>query len=97
MGVGTTRDLLEAVHRGVDMFDCILPTALATQGVAFTSQGRRDLRRAAYRGMDAALDPACACHTCKTHSIAYLYHLRETHDSQATQLVGLHNCTSTCN
>jgi queuine tRNA-ribosyltransferase len=91
MGVGTTRDLLEAVHRGVDMFDCILPTALATQGVAFTSQGRRDLRRAAYRGMEAALDPACCCHTCKTYSIAYLCHLRATHDSQATQLMGLHN------
>jgi queuine tRNA-ribosyltransferase len=91
MGVGTTRDLLEAVHRGVDMFDCILPTALAKQGVAFTSLGRRDLRRAAYRGMDAALDPNCHCYTCKTYSIGYLYHLRVTHDSQATQLMGLHN------
>ncbi len=91
MGVGTTRDLLEAVHRGVDMFDCILPTALAAQGVAFTSQGRRDLRRAAYRGMEGALDPRCSCHTCKTYSIAYLWHLRATYDSQATQLVGLHN------
>ncbi len=91
MGVGTTRDLLEAVHRGVDMFDCILPTSLATQGVAFTSQGRRDLRRAAYRGMEGPLDPNCHCYTCKTHSIAYLRHLRETHDSIATQLVGLHN------
>jgi len=91
MGVGTTRDLLEAVHRGVDMFDCILPTALATQGVAFTSLGRRDLRRAVYRDMDAALDPACGCYTCNTHSVAYLRHLRSTHDSQATQLIGLHN------
>ena len=91
MGVGTTRDLLEAVHRGVDMFDCILPTALATQGVAFTSMGRRDLRRAAYRDVDTALDPNCHCYTCKTHSIAYLRHLRATHDSQATQLIGLHN------
>jgi queuine tRNA-ribosyltransferase len=91
MGVGTTRDLLEAVHRGVDMFDCILPTAFGTQGVAFTSLGRRDLRRGAYEGMDAPLDPACGCHTCKTHSIAYLRHLRATHDSMATQLVGLHN------
>jgi queuine tRNA-ribosyltransferase len=91
MGVGTTRDLLEAVHRGVDMFDCILPTAFGTQGVAFTSLGRRDLRRAAYQGMDAPLDPTCNCYTCSTHSIAYLRHLRATHDSQATQLVGLHN------
>ncbi|MET0291146.1 MAG: tRNA guanosine(34) transglycosylase Tgt [Steroidobacteraceae bacterium] len=91
MGVGTTRDLLEAVHRGVDMFDCILPTAFATQGLAFTSVGRRDLRRAAYRGVEGPIDPVCACYTCRTHSIAYLRHLRETHDSQATQLVGLHN------
>jgi tRNA-guanine transglycosylase len=80
MGVGTTRDLLEAVHRGVDMFDCILPTALAKQGVAFTSVGRRDLRRAAYRGMEGPLDPACGCYTCKTFSIAYLFHLHRVRE-----------------
>ena len=91
MGVGTTRDLLEAVHRGVDMFDCILPTALAKQGLAFTSLGRRDLRRAAYRGMDAPIDPACACYTCKTYSIAYLWHLQRVHETQGWQLLGLHN------
>jgi queuine tRNA-ribosyltransferase len=91
MGVGTTRDLLEAVHRGVDMFDCILPTSLAKQGVAFTSLGRRDLRRAAYRGMEGPIDPACDCHTCKTHSIAYLYHLQRVHETTGWQLLGLHN------
>ncbi len=91
MGEGTTRDLLEAVHRGVDMFDCICPRPSPTQSVAFTSIGRRDLRRAVYQGMDAPLDPGCSCHTCKTYSIAYLRHLRSTYDSQATQLVGLHN------
>ncbi len=91
MGVGTTRDLLEAVHRGVDMFDCILPTALAKQGLAFTSLGRRDLRRAAYRTLEGPIDPACACYTCATHSIAYLWHLRRVHESQAWQLLGLHN------
>jgi queuine tRNA-ribosyltransferase len=91
MGVGTTRDLLEAVHRGVDMFDCILPTALAKQGLAFTSLGRRDLRRAAYRTVDGPVDPACACYTCTTHSIAYLWHLLRVHESQAWQLLGLHN------
>jgi queuine tRNA-ribosyltransferase len=91
MGVGTTRDLLEAVHRGVDMFDCILPTALAKQGLAFTSLGRRDLRRAAYRGVDAPLDPACACYTCKTYSIAYLWHLQRVRETQGWQLLGLHN------
>jgi len=91
MGVGTTRDLLEAVHRGVDMFDCILPTSLARQGVAFTSLGRRDLRRAAYRGMEGPLDPACGCSTCATYSIAYLFHLQRVHESLGWQLLGLHN------
>ncbi len=91
MGVGTTRDLLEAVHRGVDMFDCILPTSLAKQGVAFTSLGRRDLRRAAYRGMEGPIDPACHCYTCKTHSIAYLFHLQRVHETTGWQLLSLHN------
>jgi queuine tRNA-ribosyltransferase len=91
MGVGTTRDLLEAVHRGVDMFDCILPTALAKQGVAFTSVGRRDLRRAAYRDMDGPIDPDCGCHTCVTYSIAYLYHLNRVREPQGCQLLGAHN------
>jgi queuine tRNA-ribosyltransferase len=91
MGVGTTRDLLEAVHRGVDMFDCILPTSLARQGVAFTSLGRRDLRRAAYVGMQGPIDPACVCYTCKTYSIAYLFHLQRVHESLGWQLLGLHN------
>jgi queuine tRNA-ribosyltransferase len=91
MGVGTTRDLLEAVHRGVDMFDCILPTALAKQGVAFTSVGRRDLRRAAYRGMDGPIDPACDCYTCRTFSIAYLFHLHRVRETMGWQLLGLHN------
>lgn len=91
MGVGTPRDLLEAVHRGVDMFDCILPTALAKQGVAFTRHGRLDLRRAAYQGREASLDPLCDCYTCKTYSIAYLWHLQRVHETQGWQLLGLHN------
>jgi queuine tRNA-ribosyltransferase len=91
MGVGTTRDLLEAVHRGVDMFDCILPTSLAKQGVAFTSLGRRDLRRAAYRGMEGPIDPQCSCYTCRTYSIAYLFHLQRANEFTGWQLLGLHN------
>ncbi len=91
MGVGTPLDLLEAVHRGVDMFDCILPTSLAQQGLAFTSKGRVDLRRARYRDVDGPLDAACDCYTCKTYSIAYLYHLNRVHESQSWQLLGLHN------
>jgi queuine tRNA-ribosyltransferase len=91
MGVGTPLDLLEAVHRGVDMFDCILPTALAKQGVAFTSLGRRDLRRAAYRTLDGPIDPNCRCPTCTTYPIAYLYHLNRVAETQGWQLLGLHN------
>lgn len=91
MGVGTTLDLLEAVHRGVDMFDCILPTSMAQQGKAFTSLGRRDLRRGVYRDMDGPLDPTCSCYTCKTYSLAYLSHIHRVHESQAWQLVGIHN------
>jgi queuine tRNA-ribosyltransferase len=91
MGVGTTLDLLEAVHRGVDMFDCILPTALAKQGVAFTSMGRRDLRRAAYRTLEGPIDPACGCSTCANYSIAYLFHLHKVSEPQGWQLLGLHN------
>ena len=91
MGVGTPRDLLEAVHRGVDMFDCILPTSLARQGVVFTSIGRRSLKRAAYRDREGPLDPACTCYTCRTYSIAYLFHLQRTWETQGWQLLGLHN------
>jgi queuine tRNA-ribosyltransferase len=91
MGVGTPLDLLEAVHRGIDMFDCILPTALAKQGVAFTSVGRRDLRRAAYRTLDGPIDPACDCSTCANYSIAYLFHLHKVSEPQGWQLLGLHN------
>ncbi len=91
MGVGTPLDLLEAVHRGVDMFDCILPTALAKQGVAFTSKGRVDLRRAVYRDKEDPLDKECTCYTCKTYSRAYLLHLNRVHESHGWQLLGLHN------
>ena len=91
MGVGTPLDMLEAVHRGIDMFDCILPTALGQQGLAFTGKGRVDLRRARYRDRDGSLDAACACYTCKTFSTAYLYHLNRVHESQSWQLLGLHN------
>jgi queuine tRNA-ribosyltransferase len=91
MGVGTTLDLLEAVHRGVDMFDCILPTSMAQQGKAFTSLGRRDLRRGVYRTLDEPLDPQCDCYTCKTYSLAYLFHCLRVHESQAWQWIGIHN------
>lgn len=91
MGVGTPIDLLEAVHRGVDMFDCIIPTQLAEQGVVFTSVGRLQLGRGVYKFADETLDPNCSCPTCKTHSRAYLHHLVKTCEPLSTQLLGAHN------
>jgi len=91
MGVGTPVDLLDAIYRGVDMFDCILPTAMAQQGVVFTSVGKKDLRRGAYRFSDDAIDVNCSCVTCKTYPIAYLHHLLKVKDLMAWQLCGVHN------
>ena len=91
MGVGTPIDLLEAVHRGVDMFDCILPTALAQQGVAFTSKGRMELRRGVYKLANESLDPSCPCPTCASYSRAYLHHLVKTREVLGWHLIGQHN------
>lgn len=91
MGVGTPIDLLEGVHRGVDMFDCILPTAYAQQGMAYTSRGRVDLRRGAHRFSRDPLDPACSCETCANHTRAYLHHLIKAREVIGWQLVGAHN------
>lgn len=91
MGVGTPIDLLEAVHRGVDMFDCVLPTLLAQQGVVFTSRGRLDLRRGIYKFSEMALDPACSCTTCTRYTRAYLSHLIKAKEVFGWQLLGTHN------
>jgi queuine tRNA-ribosyltransferase len=93
MGVGTPLDLLEAVHRGVDMFDCILPTSLAQQGVAYTTQGRFELRRGVYKLDQRPLDPQCSCPACSRYSRAYLHHLIRSGEYYGAQLVGLHNLT----
>jgi queuine tRNA-ribosyltransferase len=93
MGVGTPLDLLEAVNLGVDMFDCILPTALAHQGTAFTSHGRIRLRRGVYRLSEKPLDENCACPACLNYSRAYLHHLIKTDEFYGSNLVGLHNLT----
>lgn len=93
MGVGTPIDLLEAVRRGVDMFDCILPTAMGQQGVAYTSHGKIELRRGVYRFQQRPLDESCSCAACRNYSRAYLHHLVKSGEYYASQLVGLHNLT----
>lgn len=91
MGVGTPLDILEAVHRGVDMFDCIIPTQVAQRGGVFTSRGYLQLRRGVYKFSDEALDPTCDCPTCQRYSRAYLHHLTKTRETLGWQLLGKHN------
>jgi queuine tRNA-ribosyltransferase len=91
MGVGTPLDILEAVHRGVDMFDCIMPTQLAQRGAVFTSRGFLQMRRGVYKFANEKLDPACDCPTCRRYSRAYLHHLTKTGETLGWQLLGKHN------
>jgi queuine tRNA-ribosyltransferase len=93
MGVGTPLDILEAVHRGVDMFDCILPSALAKRGTAFVSKGKVQLRRSAYKFSETPLDPDCDCTTCATYSRAYLHHLTKADEYLGWKLISEHNFT----
>lgn len=93
MGVGTPIDILEAVHRGIDMFDCILPSQLAQRGVAFTSQGKFQLRRSVYKFAEEKLDPKCDCLTCTRYSKAYLHHLNKADEILGWHLLSLHNLT----
>ncbi len=91
MGVGTPLDLLEAVHRGVDMFDCIIPTQVAQRGGAFTSRGYLQMREPSMRWPTLPLDPDCDCPTCPRHSRAYLHHLIKVREPLGWQLLGQHN------
>jgi len=91
MGVGTPADLIEAVARGIDMFDCVLPTRNARNGQLFTSRGRLSIRNARYRADPAPPDPGCACRTCATVSRAYLRHLHMAGEMAAATLATIHN------
>jgi queuine tRNA-ribosyltransferase len=91
MGTGTPADLVESVARGVDLFDCVLPTRNARNGQLFTSEGRLNIKNARYADDDRPPDPACACYTCTTCSRAYLRHLYMANEINAATLNTLHN------
>ena len=91
MGVGTPEDIVEAVARGIDMFDCVLPTRNARNGHIFTSAGVLRLRNARFRDDTAPLDPECDCYTCKHYSRAYLYHLDKCNEILGAHLNTVHN------
>lgn len=93
MGAGTPEDLVECVARGVDMFDCVMPTRNARNGQLFTSEGRINIKNARYAEDDRPLDPSCGCYTCRHHSRAYLRHLYMAGEMTAGALNTLHNLT----
>jgi queuine tRNA-ribosyltransferase len=91
MGVGTPEDLVEAVARGVDMFDCVLPTRNARNGMAFTGAGRVVIKNSLHGTEAGPLDEACGCYTCRHYSRAYLRHLYMAREILAYRLLTLHN------
>jgi queuine tRNA-ribosyltransferase len=91
MGLGDTEGLLEAIARGADMFDCVLPTRLARHGKALTRHGDLNLKNAAHETDDRPIDAQCACPTCATHSRAYLRHLVRVKELSAHRLLTIHN------
>ena len=91
MGVGTPADLLESVRRGIDMFDCVMPTRNARNGHLFTSKGPIKLRNARHKTSTQPVDENCDCYTCKHFTRAYLHHLDKCNEILASQLCTIHN------
>ena len=93
MGVGTPQNLLESIARGVDMFDCVLPTRNGRNAMMFTRQGPLNIKNAGYQNDFRPVDDQCLCHGCRTYSRAYLRHLFHVREILALQLATLHNLT----
>lgn len=91
MGVGTPLDIADAVARGIDMFDCVMPTRHARTGHLFTSRGTVKIRNARYRDDTGPLDPACDCYTCENYSLSYLRHLEKCGEILGSRLGTIHN------
>ena len=91
MGIGDPMGIVDVIARGVDVFDCVLPTRLARTGSAFSSEGRLNLRNARFAADLGPLDPACDCYTCRTFTRSYLRHLVTQKEMLAAQLLSLHN------
>ena len=91
MGVGTPVDIAEAVSRGIDMFDCVMPTRHARNGHLFTSRGVTKIRNAKYTEDTGPLDPDCDCYTCRNYSLSYLRHLEKCGEMLGPRLGTIHN------
>ena len=93
MGVGRPEDIIAGVLRGIDMFDCVMPTRNARNGYLFTSRGVLKIRNARYEADTGPVDPDCGCHTCAHYSRAYLRHLDRCNEMLGSRLMTLHNLT----
>lgn len=93
MGVGAPEDIVEAVYRGIDFFDCVLPTRIARNGALFTPDGRMNLRNAVFADDPKPVQESCDCYTCRTFSRAYLRHLYKAGELTALRLGTIHNVT----
>ncbi|MCR5067850.1 MAG: tRNA guanosine(34) transglycosylase Tgt [Erysipelotrichaceae bacterium] len=91
MGIGAINDLLEAVERGVDMFDCVLPTRIARHGTLMTSQGRINIKKQQYAHDFTPIDPNCDCYCCRNYTKAYVHHLFRCQEGFGTRLMSIHN------
>ena len=91
MGVGTPQDILEAIERGVDMFDCVMPTRNARNGTVFTTNGKMVIKSARYKLDKDPIDPECRCYTCQNFSRAYIRHLFNTNEILGPRLATEHN------
>jgi len=91
MGVGTPLDLLDGVSRGVDMFDCVMPTRNGRNGGVFTSVGKYNIRNEKNKMSDESIDPECGCYACRTYSRGYVRHLYQAGEILALQALSLHN------
>jgi queuine tRNA-ribosyltransferase len=91
MGVGTPYDLVEAVARGVDMFDCVIPTRHARNGQLFTGRGKINIRNSRFRADLNPPDPDCVCYTCRNYSASYLRHLQQCNEILGARLATIHN------
>jgi queuine tRNA-ribosyltransferase len=91
MGVGVTDSLIDGVIRGIDMFDCVLPTRIARNGTVMTSHGRLVVKNAAYARDFGPLDDQCDCYACRNYSRAYIHHLIRADETFGMRLASYHN------
>jgi len=91
MGVGRPEDIIESVRRGIDMFDCVIPTRHARTGFIYTSKGILKIRNSRYQDDTRPLDENCQCYTCQNYSRAYVRHLDKCHEILGSRLTTIHN------